>query len=730
MQPVMVLQEKGLVLKLKFGDHVAIRHCYFPIALWLGDIKSQDMLAGRVLSHSRGLPRPVWQCNCTHDELDDETAVCESFSAVEYKKMVSGCEEITVYDAEREMFIGGSATEGQRAQYLQQLQHGVEAVGDPWQAEPIMSSERFQEYAANLKSRGCVRVDSVLNQLHFGGTEYGQFGSLSVDTLHALLGGLFKNVVGEFMRGMPSAMKELFEEIADRMFLGQRSSENRYMPRMNFTHGCTNLTELTCREWVGLMLTVLVVCNSYSGEAVLSKLVKKTNRQIAQQNQEQEEEEEDEAALEDPNSPVVTDNDGSSDDGDRDFTPAKRTPDPIETGVVGADMIGTAEQMLALFGYYNHRTFWKKGDTGSGDYFQQSCDIVLSQLKNKCPRTVGNGWKLAKTHAMLKLARAHIDRFGSLRHADCNMVERMLQYSAITPSGNTNRQSYDQVTKTTALNLDVSILINEAEAKIFETSKGAAVDDDDIEFNGTFLSAEAGPTHLIQYVPRVTERSTPELAGESPCMFRGNPSYMVGYFEDMGNGVEFSGRWRKSKSVHHQEAPEIVVRHLKNHVGSLLSRPSFGKVECYTEMFLPTGKRIRCHPNYRGKGMRHDWVLLKKDPFDGVNRLFTGFVGSEHTPSPHFYANTPTVLDSTMTAVPCCGRTTAQSNLPRRKGYTKGAVIVLGSTINPAVYRMTVEHSTIKSSSGSLWSKHFLVFWASRDNAKPWPCLNQRILIS
>ena len=37
-----------------------------------------------------------------------------------------------------------------------------------------------------------------------------------------------------------------------------------------------NLTEMTFHEWIGLMLTVLVDCQSYSGKAVLEKLVQRT----------------------------------------------------------------------------------------------------------------------------------------------------------------------------------------------------------------------------------------------------------------------------------------------------------------------------------------------------------------------------------------------------------------------------------------------------------------------
>ena len=94
----------------------------------------------------------------------------------------------------------------------------------PWVAEGIMDLDRFEEYLMNLKSVGCVRVDSVLNELDYGGSEVGQFGALSIDILHSLLGGIIKQMINCFMKGLPSEVKETFEEVADRIFMDQRNS--------------------------------------------------------------------------------------------------------------------------------------------------------------------------------------------------------------------------------------------------------------------------------------------------------------------------------------------------------------------------------------------------------------------------------------------------------------------------------------------------------------------------
>jgi len=273
------LQEKGMVLELKFGDKVKKVHCYFPIAMWLGDIKSQDMLSGRVPSHRRGSPRLFYQCTCPFEDMDDPEHVCEDFEQEEYIEMVRNSEKITVYDPKSNSFISGTATDAQREEFTEKFRQRNlgERGGSPWKPEPIMELERFEEYLENLKSCGCVRVDSTMNDLDYGGSVRGQFGALSIDLLHSLLGGIIKNMLICFMRGLNSSTKELFEEVADRIFVSQRTSEKKYFPRMNFTHGCTNLTQLTCREWVGLMLTTLVVMKSCTGAAVVKALVKKSS---------------------------------------------------------------------------------------------------------------------------------------------------------------------------------------------------------------------------------------------------------------------------------------------------------------------------------------------------------------------------------------------------------------------------------------------------------------------
>ena len=621
------LQEHGLVLNLRFGEYEKVVHCYFPLALWLGDIKSQDMLSGRVMSHFKGCPRLCWQCTCAFNEMDDEKAHCESFDASEYKTMVEHCEEITVYDPDTNRFYGGHSNQTQCEAFARHHRDGAlgleigESIDEsPWRAEPIMCVDRFEKYIENLKSKSCYRVDSILNLIDYGDSDRGQFGALAIDVLHALLGGIIKQTISCFIRGLPSATKEIFEKVADRIFLGQRSCEDRYFPRTNFTHGCTNLTELTCREWAGLMVVVLVVCRSYSGHAILDQLAHRTNSGLAKSQVSESTEVED----------------GVSDYGSDD-EPQKDTS--VAEPVAAEDFVHVAELMLSFYGYMNRRKFWERDNERSAQYFQQSCDILLATLKAKCPRTKGNGWKLAKLHAMLKRSKEHIQEFGSPRHSNCEVVERMLQTVAKAPAGNTNRQSYLAVTKTTAMNLDESFLLNEIDSILYRSSPHPTDEHGEVVFSGHFESVES-PTSSWQVVPRPPEWTSPDAI----CCLSENPAYEVGYLP-RGDGVVFGGRWQKTRSASHMEVPAMVINQLWSLLFQRLPIASAPIISCFTEVMLRTGKRVRCHPNYRGRGQRFDWVLLKKDPYKGVNCMFRSYEGAENIPVPSFWKHV-TSLDN------------------------------------------------------------------------------------
>ena len=132
----------GMVMPLTFGDFTETVHCYFPIIAFIGDIKNNDMYAGRVMSHSAGLPRLYFQCMCHYDDMDNEDCPCETFTVAEYHSLVRGCQAITKYDPESGRFFGGSASEIERSEYLRNYERdpgfSSNILGGP---SPLLISE-------------------------------------------------------------------------------------------------------------------------------------------------------------------------------------------------------------------------------------------------------------------------------------------------------------------------------------------------------------------------------------------------------------------------------------------------------------------------------------------------------------------------------------------------------------------------------------------------------------
>ena len=180
------------------------------------------------------------------------------------------------------------------------------------------------------------------------------------------------------------------------------------------------------------------------------------------------------------------------------------------------------------------------------------------------------------------------------------------------------------------------MMMTTATAKDYGTGDGEGLRD------GEFLeSLWEGPTSTDQYVPRPSESGITQR-----CEFAGDPTYLVGYFDQINPVDEtvvgrrvFEGQWQSDRSMYHMKVPQMVVDHLKAHFKFPVESQT--RIRRYVEIFLKTGKRTRCHPNYRGKGHRFDWVLLREDPFRGYNRMFTGYKGVEHVSFAAIFGDSP-----------------------------------------------------------------------------------------
>ena len=668
LQPLVNLQKTGLTLSLYVGSQKRTVHCYFPLAVWMGDIMNHDYLVGRIVNHQPSTRRLCWQCHCQFKDLDSpDTMTCQKFCSQQYRLLVQGCEDISVFNtnATENMFYGGSATDAEKQMYLNALRDGeldnLVAEKESFYAaslqehglpegtilpEKIMTIERLTAYKDQLRvSYACNRVDSIMNELDYGAVcaGYGgaQFQACAIDILHSLMGGVIQKVCDCFISGLNSSAKGTFERVADKIFLRRTGSEWKFMPRMNFTHGYTNVTELTCREWVGLLLACLVVCRSYTGATILDNYAKNTIGSKKKKNRVNQ------------NPPVLVDDSEMVEEDDwGDATDVE--------SITPADFVELAESMLCYFGYLKSDHFWEVDDTNSALWAQESCNILLKMMQDKCHFNTGNGWKRAKVHAMFKRAVPHIVNFGSPKHTDTDLFEALLRQCAKRPAANTSRQSYAAVTKQTAARLDEHFVLSYA-SSLFLTEEKAK---DQQGLSNPSISNSNPPDEKNQSVMRdgvpsqekvgVVRRS-PEWGERIHCHTSFPFSAIQPYIwqrrffdinQDPGRNIRKKKGWFTELRT---PASQKSLFHFCPMIEALLKRFYFKAAEtaaieprhhdllgisitCTTELFLSTGKRIRCHPNYSNKGMAsYDWVLLRDDPNKGRDLLTQGYLLDHET---------------------------------------------------------------------------------------------------
>lgn len=675
------VQKTGFVCMLRLGEQKKKVHCYIPIVNWLGDIKSQDLLSGRIPTYHQSCSRICWQCNCSCQDaarLSTEKE-CVQMTQRQYISYVQHSETITVYNSATELFLG-DASSPDKEQFLtlfrandtsvidfddvkwNRLLAGEGRRGETFITEGmIMLDSVFIEYISRLKDLSLNRVDSILNYLDYGDSVYGQFGALCPDLLHSFLGGIVKRVCVEYVIRLGSKEKELLEEVIDRIFLKNRSGERAFFHRMNFTHGATNLSELTHHEWGGLLLAIVVVSKSYTGDAILRRLTgavekergnpsskqksnkkrKKTGSNSGGQG-EGEPRDDDEAV---DYSVVVL----SDDDGQVAVGPGGVVVDEegYPVGVTEPDeFVELAEQLLCLYALMNQKEMWKAGDENSEDEFERKCNKTLELLLEKLPRKSGSkNWNTAKIHLMLRRAVYHITRYGSMRHVNTELGERGLRDWIKKPAINTNRQSFASTTASIAQSLDESFLIAEAN-RLF----GTTIPSSDITLCTTAEKKKEKEKHRVTFhaqgtdddsITRVVFRGgIPEgFNNKETGFFGARPSYKIGWIPTApgsSTGI-VDGVWQKTDAETERIVPQLILNAIRRKYFAEVDNHSVANyVSFYTEMILPTGKRIRCHPNYQGAGPWFDYVLLREDPHRGKDTLFAAYEGMTLLPS-HFY---------------------------------------------------------------------------------------------
>ena len=97
-------------------------------------------------------------------------------------------------------------------------------------------------------------------EVNLGDNNLGIFGATPTDLMHAFLEGILKYALCLYAESLTPKQQAAIDTLVDNMMGNLRSSKKKDFPRVNFTHGITNLTFLTAEEWAGIALTYLLVC--------------------------------------------------------------------------------------------------------------------------------------------------------------------------------------------------------------------------------------------------------------------------------------------------------------------------------------------------------------------------------------------------------------------------------------------------------------------------------------
>ena len=210
---------------------------HFELAMVIGDCLGNDQLCCHYKSYSKRVHRPMRQCYCSYDQLDDHTVQCSAVDAENLEKAIRSC----IYHVNAD------------------------------QGEVTKARDLAKVHSQELHI-------SSLSQFKFGGCKSGIYGSTPVEILHALLLGIMKyvlicifkySVVKEVKTKQEN--KELSQTKQTKCIFNSSEFEKRIrilsrkmkrqsvrdLPYSSFSNGVCTLSGLSGQEYVTLSILTI-----------------------------------------------------------------------------------------------------------------------------------------------------------------------------------------------------------------------------------------------------------------------------------------------------------------------------------------------------------------------------------------------------------------------------------------------------------------------------------------
>jgi hypothetical protein len=286
-----------LNVPIKIGQRWYCVDIICPLLFVINDGKQGDQLCGRFNGHHRSTVRHHRSCNCSFADLDNPSISCSFLDA-----------------------------------------HTVD-----WISQHGSDNDR-QELSV-------YKLDNCFNRIETGQNPHGIFMCAVVDVMHTVQHGVIKYAIEVFMAHLNNAQKATFDRLAATFDQTCRQTIRQDYPATNFARGITNLSNMTCTEYSGLLFLLTAICVHEDGWHILDALF-----------------------------------------------PARLQPTVIHR---------TLECLVCFEAWLGQDTYWTFDDADVCRHEAESAiRALMLQLKTNLPRDTGNGWKISKFHELL-----HIPRF-------------------------------------------------------------------------------------------------------------------------------------------------------------------------------------------------------------------------------------------------------------------------------------------------------------------------------
>jgi hypothetical protein len=568
LDPLIQLQNEGMTVYMRIGSLLRKVKAYFPVAIIIGDAKSNDMLCCRVAHYNQA--RMSRACYTSFDDSNNYQKRCKWVWQDEQKLLLEHCMEAGASDDE--------------------------------------------ELEMALREVSTVRCYSSLFSLDFGDNPHGQYLACTVDPMHMFESGWCAMVCKAFVKGMTASICSELDAFLVATMKQARSTRRQRFPRTNFSGGITGLTNIASHEWVGILLCYNVATQSEVGYQIMKSRFSDTESSFRQMQQRKKKKQRtntkrqrllaehslltrgEKLRLRTTDPPVEED---SSSDGDiiSDEEPITNkdeqngpnsctdgSSDVEDVRCTRSKFIELCEMMLCFHAYYKKGNYWKCGDKTSATVFDHAIRGMMRQLLSTLERGDGTyNWNIQKFHEILHLV-IQVQEYGNISNTDAGVGERGLKLWAKRHGRRARKGSDDIFVESTAKLVKEVTLITQAHQSM-NPHLYSLTDDQNIKNSGTFAS----------------------------CKLSGNPKYIIRWENDSdGTGTLYCD-WQSShdyKGV--VELPDGIMDLYESEFFQEPCIATSNAILGYTEMFTRFGERCRAHPNYRSEGHIYDWVIAEE----------------------------------------------------------------------------------------------------------------------